>query len=68
MTPKELQKLCKNGNISGGYLFFGPEEYMKSRCLSMLKGAVLGDGDDPFNHIKVSAETPGFLERLADRK
>ena len=67
MTPKELQKLCKSGNISGGYLFFGPEEYMKSRCLSMLKGAVLGDGDDPFNHIKVSAETPGFLERLAEQ-
>jgi DNA polymerase-3 subunit delta len=67
MTPKELQKQCKSGEISGGYLFFGPEEYMKSRCLELLKKAVVGEGDDPFNHVKISAETPGFTERLAEQ-
>lgn len=67
MTPKELQRQCKSNDIKGGYLFFGPEEYMKSRCLDLIKKAVLGEGDDPFNHIKISAETPGFLERLTEQ-
>lgn len=67
MTPKELQKLCKSGTVKGGFLFFGEEEYMKSRCLQMVKNAVVGEGDDPFNHVRISAEAPGFLERLTDQ-
>ena len=66
MTPKELQKLCKTQQPSGAFLFFGPEEYMKSRCLALLKQSVLGKEDDPFNHLKISAEHPDWQERLAD--
>ena len=67
MTPKELQKACKSGAVKGGYLFFGPEEYMKSRCLELLKKAVVGEGDDPFNHVKVSAENSGWMDTLIEQ-
>ena len=51
MTPKELQKACKSGAVKGGYLFFGPEEYMKSRCLELLKKAGLFDNYEIENGV-----------------
>lgn len=45
----------KNG-LSGGYLFFGEEEYLKQHYLNDVRKSVLGeDGDTVFRHRRVSA-------------
>lgn len=42
--------------LSGGYLFFGDEEYLKFHYLKDVRKAVLGDeGNSFFNHRRVSA-------------
>lgn len=64
MTPKELQKILKTGFVSGGYLFFGEEEYLKRRYLEMLRKVVTGEEEDPLNHVKIEADRGDFLEKL----
>ncbi len=66
MTPKEFQKICKTGSLKGGYLFFGEEEYLKSRCLFMARKSILGE-DDPFNHVKISGESGDCVSALAEQ-
>lgn len=47
--------------LSGGYLFFGEEEYLKHSCLDLVRKAVLGDNTgDSFNHIRLDGESFSF--------
>lgn len=66
MTPKEFQKICKEGRLRGGYLFFGEEDYTKSRCLALVRSTVLEE-EDPFNHVKISGEDSGWFEETANQ-
>lgn len=55
ITTQELRDRIKTG-LSGGYLFFGDEEYLKHHYLLDIRKSVLGeDGDSFFSHRKVSA-------------
>lgn len=43
--------------LSGAYLFFGEEEYLKHSCLEIARKSVLGDNiGDSFNHIRLDEE------------
>ena len=54
MSAAELKDEIKFG-LSGIYLFFGEEEYMKQHYLAQIRKSVLGDDDDAiFNHKKIS--------------
>ena len=53
ITPVEYRNTLKNG-ISGGWLFFGEEAYLKTHSLDVTRKAILGDGIDSFSHKKVS--------------
>jgi len=63
VTPNEFLKLS---DFSGGYLFFGEEEYTKLSCLSALRKALFDDYDDPFNHHKIVCTEAGWETRLTD--
>ncbi len=66
MTPKEFQKICKTGKAQGGYLFFGEEDYLKIRCLSLLRTSLFKE-EDLFNHVKISAQSGDWFEATADQ-
>lgn len=52
--------------LSGTYLFFGEEEYMKQYYLSEVRKKVLGEGDDAiFSHKKISCADLD-LEKITD--
>ena len=44
------------GELFGGYLFYGEEEYLKRNSLSEARKSVFPDGPDSFNHIRLDAE------------
>ena len=44
------------GELFGGYLFYGEEEYLKRNSLSEARRSVFPDGPDSFNHIRLDAE------------
>lgn len=67
MVPKEFQKLCKKGEVKGGFLFYGPEEYTKLHCLKTLRKSLFGEKEDLFNHLKLSAQAPGWSEELCQQ-
>lgn len=65
ITSAELKDEIKFG-LSGVYLFFGEEEYMKQYYLSEIRKKVLGDGDEAlFNHKKISCAELD-LEKITD--
>lgn len=66
MTAKEFQRTIKNGFVKGGFLFFGEEEYTKQRCLQALRRSIVGEEDDPFNHVKMTVEKSGWMTALAE--
>ena len=50
-----FRKQIKKG-LSGGYLFFGEEDYLKSFCLRAVKEAVCPDETFAvFNEVKIDA-------------
>ncbi len=53
ISGAEFKDKIKFG-LSGAYLFFGEEEFMKHHYLMAARSSVLGDGDDFFRHKKVS--------------
>ena len=61
MVQKEFLKLCKKGEVQGGFLFYGPEEYTKLHCLKTLRKSLFGEEEDLFNHLKLSAQTSGLV-------
>lgn len=67
MVQKEFLKLCKKGEVQGGFLFYGPEEYTKLHCLKTLRKSLFGEEEDLFNHLKLSAQTPGWSEELCQQ-
>ena len=65
LTAQELKDEIKFG-LSGTYLFFGEEEYMKHYYLGEIRKKVLGeDGDAIFRHKKISCAELD-LEKIAD--
>ena len=55
ISVQELRDRIKMG-LSGGYMFFGDEEYLKFHYLKDVRKSVLGETDDSFfNHRRVSA-------------
>ncbi|MBQ7715683.1 MAG: DNA polymerase III subunit delta [Clostridia bacterium] len=65
MTDKEFRAEIKNG-LSGGYLLYGDEEYLKERLISLAKKAILGDDADlaAFNLVETdeNSYTDSFLD------
>lgn len=64
MTDSEFNKLLSTPEkLSGGYLFFGEEDFMKSRYADRFAAAVVGD--DAFSAISIDGNelTPGELEQ-----
>lgn len=74
MTPSEFKAELKK--LSGGYLFYGEEDYLKRYYLNALRKQTVTEGD-VFNHIVINSEsyTPERLSAslealpvMADRK
>lgn len=55
MDAVEFRNVIKNNRLSGGYLFYGDEEYMKQFCLTSARQSVI-QTEDVFNHIKLTAD------------
>lgn len=77
MTDTEFRDAVKKNTLSGGYLLFGDEDFLKSRYAADMAKAVCGGQFEDFNIIRLDgAETsPGTLEEtvamypmMADRK
>ncbi len=67
MNYTELKSILdKNGDISGCWLFFGEEDYLKRYSLTAIRKAVLGENtDDVFNHTVFDAQDADFnMSRL----
>ena len=66
MTDTEFRDAIKKGDLSGGYLLFGDEDFLKGRYADDMCAAVSGGMFDEFNIIKAeAAETnPSMLEEL----
>lgn len=64
MTDTEFRDAVKKGKLSGGYLLFGDEDFLKNRYAADMCKAVAGDEFAEFNIIKLdAAETsPARLE------
>ena len=61
MTEAELREAIKTG-LSGGYLLYGDEDYLKRFYLSKMRETVLSacPGLEPFNHFKLTLEDMDF--------
>ena len=55
LDSKKFRTRCK-GELFGGYLFYGEEEYLKRNALSEARKSVFPDGPDSFNHIRLDAD------------
>ena len=67
LNAADFRNLIKNNRLSGGYFFYGDEEFMKQFCLTATRQAVLASGDDVFNHIKLSSDNfslPALTEAI----
>lgn len=62
ITEQQLKKDIKEKKISGAYLFYGEESYLKGLNLERLTAAVLGGGDASFNKITVSWRDSSYEE------
>ena len=56
LNAADFRNLIKTKRLSGGYLFYGDEEYMKQFCLTATRQALIKSNNDAFNHIIISAE------------
>jgi DNA polymerase-3 subunit delta len=63
MTCAEFRAAVKRRDVSGGYLFYGDEEYMKQHTLEETRKSVLGESGADMNRIKITDEnyTAGIL-------
>lgn len=57
MTPAELSSAIKRGALTGAYLFYGEEDYLRNRYAELVRSAVLPDGDDGFNRYTFDADS-----------
>ncbi len=54
ITAKELDKKIKNGFLSGSYLFFGDEPYLKEHYIKKIRETLCPDPDfEVFNHVRI---------------
>ena len=59
MTDTEFRDAVKSGRLSGGYLLFGEEDFLKRRYAEDMCRAVCGGQFEDLNIIKVeAADTP----------
>ena len=65
MTPSEFKSELKT--LSGGYLFYGEEDYLKRHYLLSARKETVCDGD-VFNHIIINSEhyTPEYLSSVIE--
>ena len=65
MTPSEFKSELKK--LSGGYLFYGEEDYLKRHYLLSARKETVCDGD-VFNHIIINSEhyTPEYLSSVIE--
>ncbi|MBR6513451.1 MAG: DNA polymerase III subunit delta [Clostridia bacterium] len=55
LDSKKFRTRAK-GELFGGYLFYGEEEYLKRNALAEARKSVFPDGPDSFNHIRLDAD------------
>ena len=55
LNAADFRNSIKTKRLSGGYLFYGDEEYMKQFCLTAAREALITE-NDAFNHIIFTAE------------
>lgn len=54
ITAKELDKKIKNGFLSGSYLFYGDEPYLKEHYIKKMRATICPDPDfEVFNHVRI---------------
>lgn len=77
MNNKEFRDRYKSGAVSGGYLLFGDEDYVKSVYVRELCASVVGGVFEEFNVLRLDGTevTPGQIEEaissfpmMAERK
>ncbi len=63
LDSKKFRTRAK-GELFGGFLFYGEEEYLKRNGLAEARKSVFPDGPDSFNHIRLDADnySPEALE------
>ena len=67
ITGSDFINLCKKNTLSGGYLFFDDEEYMKLHCISRAKKTILDPDTADFNYIKIDCEeTKNWFDLLGE--
>ncbi len=66
MTDTEFRDAVKRGELSGGYLLFGDEDFLKGRYAADMCDAVSGGMFDEFNIIKIegSETSAAALEEI----
>ncbi len=56
LSPSDFAQACKKG-LSGAYLFFGEEEYLKHHYLQQCRDSIVTDASlAPLNHIRLEGE------------
>ena len=64
MTPDELERELERKQLHPVYLLLGPEEYLRSRTVRMLKDAVLTPEAAVFNYAEFAASSEPLGEML----
>jgi len=62
MDLSELKLQLKNSTVSGIYLFSGREDYLKQYYIDQIIGAVLPNGDDGLNYLRVEYSQVRILD------
>lgn len=67
ITGSDFINLCKKKSLTGSYIFFDDEEYMKRHCLTLAKNTLLDKDSADFNYIKIDCEdNADWLDILRD--
>lgn len=61
MTPKEWKEQLNQGDLSGMYFFSGREDYLKDFFIRELIAAVLPNGDDGMNYLRIAYDKANAL-------
>lgn len=57
VKPEALRALIKSGELSGCFLFCGPEHYLIERYREMIRSQLFGAADDPFNFRRIDGRS-----------
>lgn len=65
MTPEELNKYIRSGQLSGIYFFYGEEQYLLEKRLEQISNKIIFPGTEAFNRFKFEGKGVSAAEIIA---